>query len=87
MDKRVKEFDTWTSVLPCIDKYIYDYNFKIPHSGLDKGPDGFHQYPCEVYFNQSLKAIDLNSTNIKIDEKGTISLAQFLQKKNSEDAI
>ena len=87
MEKRINEFETWTSLLPNIDKYIYDYNYKIPHSGLEKGEDGFNKIPCEVFKDEELQAKDLDSTTITIDQKGTIPLSVFLHKKSAEDIV
>ena len=67
--------------------YIYDYNFKIPHYGLEKGDDGFNKIPSEVFTDSNLQASDLDTTTISIDQNGTIPLSVFLHKKSLENIV
>lgn len=85
MDKRVSKFQDWESLIPNIDKYINDYNTKIPHSGLEKGEDKCYKCPIEVFTDKSLIATDIYSTNIKIDQKGIIPLSEFIKCRRKEE--
>ena len=83
LSARIEDAQTWEEMISLIDKYIVDYNTKIPHSALEKGKGGKTSYPCEVYFNESIQASDIDSTFIHIDDKGCIPLSDFLHLKSS----
>ena len=87
MDKKVKKYVTWDTLLPQIDKYIINYNDNIPHLGLEKGNDGFNKCPVDVFNDPSLKASDLNTTKIFIDSKGTMTLSEFIKLKQKSQTI
>lgn len=82
LDRNLHGIMEWTSVYACIEKYVYDYNFNIPHTGLGKGKDGLMLTPAEVFYDRELSAVNLESTNIQIDNKGTIPLSEFVIKKH-----
>ena len=48
-----------------IDKHIK----LIPHSDLEKDSNGFNKYPSEIFVDESLRAVDMDSTFISIDQK------------------
>ena len=80
LDKHI-EGDQWEDVYESIKKYIFDYNYKIPHTGLGIGKDGFISTPAELYYDDDLRAINMESTSILIDNKNSIPLSEFVKKK------
>ena len=82
MEKRISKLSNWPSIYKAIEKYVNDYNFSIPHMGLEKDSKGFNKCPVEVFSDETLQADDIDSTNISIDDKGHISLAEFIHKHN-----
>ena len=85
LSKRIKDAKSWDEIYLIIDKYINDYNFRIPHNSLEKGIGGVNSYPCEVFEKEDLQATDLNTSFITIDNKGTLPLSVFIRQMSQEE--
>ena len=83
LEKRINGITSWTKIHQAIDSFIEEYNYVIPHMALDKDEDGFNKRPADVYLDESLQATDIYNTRIKIDNKPSISLAEFIKIRSS----
>ena len=52
--------------------------------GLEKNANGVNKTPAQVYLDDSLKATDINSATIRIDNKESITLADFIHLKDKQ---
>ena len=78
LDKRLANKNSWQEVEETIQNYIDIYNYKIPHSGLEK-IGGFHAYPSEIFFNENYQKTTVDECKIKIDDKGDVTLRSFFK--------
>ena len=80
LNNRLKGATSWFAIYKIVSKYIEDYNKKNTTLCFRKREGGMASYPIEVFSNPALRATDMKSTFIKIDEKGEIPLPVFLRK-------
>ncbi len=55
MAQKSVNLTSWQSIFREIDLFIEEYNFTIPHMGLEKGADGFNKRPADVYLDETLR--------------------------------
>ena len=84
MDKHIDGLGSWTQVERGIENFIEFYNYRLPHMGLEKNANGVNKTPAQVYLDDSLKATDINSATIRIDNKESITLADFIHLKDKQ---
>ena len=79
LEEILKGCEGWGSIELEIEKYINDYNNRIPHLGLKKDSRGIIPCPSDVYFDESLRAESLENTNVIIDNMGEVPLLHFVR--------